>query len=103
MLTKLSVVSAFAAVLLIPAFAIARPHHRSANVHRNVHVNGNVHVNRSVNVNRHISGNTLVVGRRYHGGIWYGTGRRYWHGQWWNYGVGECWLLTPIGYVWTCG
>ena len=31
MLTKLSVVSAFAAVLLIPAFAIARPNHRLAN------------------------------------------------------------------------
>jgi hypothetical protein len=108
MLTKISVAAAFGAALLITALATAGPH-RSGNVHRNVHVNGNVHVNknvpvnRDVHVNRHINGNTLVVGRRYHGGVWYGTGRRYWHGQWWNYGVGDCWLSTPIGYVWTCG
>jgi hypothetical protein len=45
----------------------------------------------------------LVVGRRYHGGVWYGTGgRRFWRGQWYPYGVGPCWLLTPIGYVWVC-
>ncbi len=45
----------------------------------------------------------VAVGRRYHGGIWYGTGRRYWHGRWWVYGVGSCWRLTDIGYVWICG
>jgi len=46
---------------------------------------------------------SLVVGRRYHGGVWYGTGgRRFWRGQWYPYGVGPCWLLTPIGYVWVC-
>jgi hypothetical protein len=43
------------------------------------------------------------VGGRYHGGIWCGTGRHYWRGRWWPYGVGDCWLLTPIGYVWVCG
>jgi hypothetical protein len=43
-----------------------------------------------------------VVGRRYYGGVWYGTGRRYWHGRWWAYGVGSCWRSTPIGYVWIC-
>lgn len=42
------------------------------------------------------------VGRRYYGGIWYGTGRRYWGGRWWPYGVGSCWRLSPIGYVWVC-
>jgi len=42
------------------------------------------------------------VQHHYHGGVWYGTGRRYWHGQWYDYGVGACWLATPIGYVWTC-
>jgi len=47
--------------------------------------------------------NTYRVGGRYHGGIWYGTGRHYWRGRWWPYGVGSCWLLSPIGYVWTCG
>jgi hypothetical protein len=43
------------------------------------------------------------VGQRYYGGTWYGTGRHYWRGRWWPYGVGECWLPTPIGFVWTCG
>jgi hypothetical protein len=43
------------------------------------------------------------VGQPYYGGIWYGTGRRYWNGQWWPYGVGSCWRLSPIGYVWVCG
>jgi hypothetical protein len=43
------------------------------------------------------------IGRRYYGGIWYGTGRRFWGGRWWAYGVGRCWRWTPIGYVWVCG
>lgn len=42
-------------------------------------------------------------GRRYYGGIWYGTGRRFWRGRWWAYGVGSCWRWSPIGYVWVCG
>jgi len=41
-------------------------------------------------------------GRSYYGGVWYGTGRHYWNGQWYDYGVGPCWLWSPIGYVWTC-
>jgi hypothetical protein len=45
----------------------------------------------------------LVVGRRYHGGIWYGTGPRFWRGQWFAYGVGPCWAWSPVGYVWVCG
>jgi hypothetical protein len=44
-----------------------------------------------------------VVGGRYHGGVWYGTGRRYWGGRYWPYGVGSCWRPSPIGYVWVCG
>jgi hypothetical protein len=43
------------------------------------------------------------VGGRYYGGIWYGARRHYWHGRWWAYGVGRCWRLTPIGWVWICG
>lgn len=43
------------------------------------------------------------VGGRYYGGVWYGTGRRYWGGRWWPYGVGSCWRVSPIGYVWICG
>jgi len=43
------------------------------------------------------------VGQRYHGGVWHGTGQHYWRGRWWPYGVGACWLPSPIGYVWTCG
>ena len=43
-----------------------------------------------------------AVGRRYGAGIWYGTGRRFWRGQWHAYGVGPCWALEPVGYVWIC-
>ena len=42
------------------------------------------------------------IGASYGGGVWYGTGRRYWGGRWWAYGVGSCWRLTDIGYVWIC-
>jgi hypothetical protein len=48
-------------------------------------------------------GGAAIVGRRYYGGVWYGTGRRYWRGRWWPYGVGSCWRQSPIGYVWICG
>ena len=34
---------------------------------------------------------------------WYGTGRRWYGGRWWAYGVGRCWRMSPIGYVWVCG
>jgi len=45
-----------------------------------------------------------VVGGRYYGGVWYGTGRRWYNGRWWAYGVGSCWRMTPDGYhVWVCG
>jgi hypothetical protein len=43
-----------------------------------------------------------VVGRRYGPGIWYGTGRRFWRGQWYAYGVGPCWAIASVGYVWIC-
>ncbi|HEY7664199.1 MAG TPA: hypothetical protein VH934_13865 [Xanthobacteraceae bacterium] len=66
---------------------------------RGGYVNRNVTVNRNVYVNR----GGPVVGRRYHGGVWYGPGRHYWRGRWYAYGVGPCWLLSPIGYVWVCG
>lgn len=67
---------------------------RSARVNRNVHVNRRVVVHRNVNVR---------VGGRYGGGVWYGARRHYWDGRWYAYGIGPCWLATPIGYVWTCG
>jgi hypothetical protein len=44
-----------------------------------------------------------VIGRSYHGGVWYGPRRHYWRGQWYAYGVGACWMPSPIGYVWICG
>jgi hypothetical protein len=50
-----------------------------------------------------VAGRHYYVGRRYYGGIWYGSGRRFWGGRWWAYGVGSCWRWTPIGYVWVCG
>jgi hypothetical protein len=43
-----------------------------------------------------------VIGQRYYGGIWYGTGRRFWRGRWHSYGVGPCWRPSPIGFVWIC-
>jgi hypothetical protein len=49
-----------------------------------------------------VAGRRYSVGRRYYGGVWYGTGRRFWRGRWWAYGVGSCWRLTPVGYVWVC-
>jgi hypothetical protein len=72
-------------------------------VNRNVTIDRNVNRNVNRNFNSNVSGNRPIVGRRYHGGVWYGTGRRYWRGQWYAYGVGPCWLLSPIGYVWICG
>ena len=58
---------------------------------------------RNFNRGSTVGGGGPIVGRRYHGGVWYGTGgRRFWRGQWYPYGVGPCWLLTPIGYVWVC-
>jgi hypothetical protein len=66
------------------------------NVGRNVTVNRNVYINRG-------GPGGPVVGRRYHGGIWYGAGPRFWRGQWFAYGVGPCWAWSPIGYVWVCG
>jgi hypothetical protein len=50
-----------------------------------------------------VRGGAYRVGGRYYGGIWYGTGRRWYGGRWWPYGVGSCWLSSPIGYVWVCG
>jgi|EndMetStandDraft_3_1072993.scaffolds.fasta_scaffold208235_2 hypothetical protein len=66
------------------------------NVGRNVTVNRNVYINRG-------GPGGPVVGRRYHGGIWYGTGPRFWRGRWFAYGAGPCWAWSPIGYVWVCG
>jgi hypothetical protein len=49
-----------------------------------------------------VRGGAHRVGGRYYGGVWYGHGRRFYGGRWWAYGVGSCWRLTPIGYVWVC-
>jgi hypothetical protein len=107
MLSRLSIAAAIAATFVFTASAYAEVHNKSqvnrtVNVNRNVTVNKNVTVVRPGNVVRSGSVNRLVVGRSYHGGVWYGTGRRYWRGQWYPYGVGDCWLLAPIGYVWVC-
>ena len=68
-------------------------------------VGRNVTINRNVYINRGGPGGPggPVVGRRYHGGIWYGTGPRFWRGRWFAYGAGPCWAWSPIGYVWVCG
>jgi hypothetical protein len=67
-------------------------------VNRNVAVNRNV--DRNVNVNRNVNAR---VGGHYYGGTWYGRSGHYWNGRYYTYGVGSCWSLTPIGYVWVCG
>ena len=111
MLRNLSIVAAIAATIAIPVSAFAAHVHAHSNVHvnknvhvnRNVHVNKNVHVDRNVHVNKNVHVNNLVVGNRYHGGVYFGNVGRYWHGQWYGYGVGSCWSLTPDGYyVWIC-
>ena len=95
-------IAVVAATLVIPAAASAEVRNRSVTVNRNVAVNRNIAVNRNVVVNRAVVGRP-IIGQSYGGGIWYGTGRRFWNGQWFAYGVGPCWLLSPIGYVWVCG
>ena len=52
---------------------------------------------------RYYGGRYYRWGGRYYGGVWYGTGRRWYGGRWWPYGVGSCWRMAPIGYVWVCG
>jgi hypothetical protein len=91
-----------AAVLVGLAAALSQADARRGGHGGRAHVHHNVgSVRRNVNVNRHV--NRVVVGHRYHGGIYYGHVRRYWHGRWWAYGVGSCWRLTPDGYyVWIC-
>lgn len=49
-----------------------------------------------------VRGGPYRVGGRYYGGVWYGHARRWYGGRWWPYGVGSCWALSPIGYVWIC-
>jgi len=106
--SRLSIVAAVAAsLIMIPVLASAQGPVGAApgpapglagpgTVGRNVTVNRNVYINRG-------GPGGLVVGRRYHGGAWYGTGPRFWRGQWFAYGMGPCWAWSPIGYVWVCG
>ena len=54
MLRKLSIATAIASVLLVPASAFAEPVHKNAHVNKNVNVNRNVRVNKNVNVNRNV-------------------------------------------------
>lgn len=123
MLGKFSIIAAIAATLMIPASLSAQPASYGAPPAagggggggpgvgpggggggpaagaRRGYGNRNVTINRNVYVNR----GGPIVGRRYHGGVWYGPGRHFWHGRWYAYGVGPCWLPSPIGYVWVCG
>ncbi len=50
-----------------------------------------------------VRGGAYRVGGRYYGGTWYGPHRRFYGGRWWPYGVGSCWVQSPIGFVWICG
>jgi hypothetical protein len=132
MLRRLTTVAAIAATLLVPAVAFAAqnkgshankgahvtrsaPANKTMRVNKSLSANKGVHVNRAVRTNKSVrinkgihtnnnvmSNQRIIIGHRYHGGVWYGHKRRFWHGQWWAYGIGECWLSTPIGYVWIC-
>ena len=42
-----------------------------------------------------VRGGGYRVGNRYHGGVWYGTGRHFWNGRWYSYGVGRVLALEP--------
>ena len=89
--------------LVIEPFAMAQPRDKRVRVNRSVHVNRTVHVNRNVRVSG--SRTRYVVGRHYHGHVWYGRNRHFWHGRWYAYGVGPCWKWSYRldGYVWVCG
>lgn len=86
-LVVLSITTAFALVLATPPSALAKDHHKKQQVHKNVVVKKNVHVK-----------NVYVVGKKYHGHVWYGHRRHRWHGKWYDYGVGPCWL--NVGGLW---
>jgi hypothetical protein len=90
MLGKLSIVGAVAATLMIPAGLSAQPY-------------GGPYVPSPAARGVVVERGGPIIGRRYHGGIWYGTGRRFWRGRWYAYGVGPCWRPSPIGFVWICG
>jgi hypothetical protein len=84
MLRKLSLVTAVAACLFVPASAFAR-----GGGHGGGHGGGG------------------FKGASFQGGGWKGGGRHhgghFWRGRWWGYGVGSCWRWTPAGYIWICG
>jgi hypothetical protein len=89
MLGKLSIVGAVAAPLMIPAGLSAQPY-------------GGPYIPGPAIRGGVVEGGSPVIGRRYHGGTWYGAGRRFWRGRWYAYGVGPCWRSSPIGFVWIC-
>jgi hypothetical protein len=108
MLRKLSVVLSAVAALGL-AFAVSAP--ADAKEVKNVHVNRSVHVNRTVNVHRNVTvrrnvivdrnvNRRFVVGKRYHGHVWYGHNRHRWHGRWYDYGVGPCWINVDGLWFW---
>lgn len=103
----IALVTAVLSTALLSADAFARPgrgggHAGHASFHR-----GAVGVHRGAAVVGHhgalARGGAYRVGGHYHGGVWYGAGRHWWNGRWYAYGVGSCWLISPIGYVWVCG
>lgn len=87
-LVVLSITTAFALVLATPPSALAKDHHKKQQVHKNVVVKKNVHVRKNV----------YVVGKKYHGHVWYGHRRHRWHGKWYDYGIGPCWI--NVGGLW---
>jgi hypothetical protein len=124
-LRTLSMAAAIAGLVFAPSMALAAKNHHSgarSHGHAAVHAHASARhaaarrstrsrvtthraTRRAVhrNVRRHVAHSRVRIGHRYHGGVWYGARRHYWRGRWYAYGVGSCWLPTPIGYVWVCG
>jgi hypothetical protein len=99
MLKKLSIVLSTVAVfglglaLTMPQPSLAKDHH---NKHQNKQGQKNVYMKKNVYVKK--NKNVYVVGKKYHGHVWYGRNRHRWHDKWYDYGVGPCWI--KIGDVW---
>jgi hypothetical protein len=90
MLRKLSLSTAVAACLFIPTSVFAGGHPGGGG-----RPGGAGHAVVGGGAGFHRGG--VVVGG---GG---GGGRHFWHGRWYGYGVGPCWAVSPVGYVWICG
>jgi hypothetical protein len=96
MLRKLPLITAVAACLFIPSAAFsAKGGGGAGTMHSSGGGGGGGTMRAGGGSNVGGSGRMRVEGG--------GGGRRFWHGHWYGYGVGPCWSVTPVGYIWICG